>query len=82
MSRVQNELQDNQMRRSELEVELANARAEIRESKQRTQSVNSRISELQRQVQDVTEAKNRSEDRLHDLEKVSWHEKERNDTNK
>lgn len=70
MSRLQIELQGNQNRKSELESELANTRAEVREYRQRAQSLNSRVLELQRQLQDVMDAKNKSDDRLHELEKV------------
>jgi uncharacterized protein YlxW (UPF0749 family) len=53
-----------------LESELANARTEIRDYKQRTYELNARINELQRQFQDVQANKNRNDDRIRDLEKV------------
>jgi uncharacterized protein YlxW (UPF0749 family) len=69
---VQNDLANQVARKSELETECANARAELRSGKQRVNELNSRVQELQRQLHDLQLDKSRQSDRAHELEKVAF----------
>lgn len=70
MSHIQNDLMTSNVKKVELEAELNNARAEIRDYKQRIYENNNKVQELQRQLQDLVTDKNRSGDKLHEMEKV------------
>uniref|UniRef100_A0A0N5AFE4 CEP209_CC5 domain-containing protein n=1 Tax=Syphacia muris TaxID=451379 RepID=A0A0N5AFE4_9BILA len=70
MISTQNELQNANIRKQQLENEHISMRSEIREYKQRIQDLNSRVTELQRQLQDAHNEKNRLEDRIRNLEDV------------
>ena len=70
MTQIQNELTNNVSRKSEIEIELSSANAELRNSKMRINELNSRLTELQRQLQDLQTEKGRQNDKVHDLERV------------
>lgn len=70
MTHIQNELMSSNVKKVELETELASARSEIRDYKQRIYDINNKVQELQRQVQDFYSDKSRSEDKIHEMDKV------------
>lgn len=61
----------NQIKKNELENELSTSRVENRDSKLRINDLNTKIQELQRNILDIQNGKNRSEDRAHELDKVN-----------
>lgn len=70
MLNAENELSNLNGRKQQLENELLLARSEVRESKQRNNDAVHRISELQRQLEDMLNDKKRLNDRIQGLEKV------------
>lgn len=69
LTRIQNELYGNQIRKQETESELINARSEVRDFRQRINELNNKIGDLNRQIQDSQINKNRNEEKIRDLEK-------------
>ena len=72
LTRIQNELYGNQIRKQETESELINARSEVRDFRQRINELNNKIGDLNRQIQDSQINKNRNEEKIRDLEKVLY----------
>lgn len=70
---MQNEITSNKLKKSELENELTTSRAEVRDSKLRINDLNTKIQEFQRNILDIQNDKNRSEDRAHELDKVKFY---------
>ena len=68
---MQNDATNNFSKKLELESELASARVEIRDAKQRVNELNMRVQDFQRNVLDLQTDKIRQSDRIQELEKVN-----------
>lgn len=71
LTTIQTELATANNRKQQLEIELSNVRAELRDHKQHLRDAINRLSDLQRQLQDSHAEKNRLSDKIFTLEKVS-----------
>ncbi len=70
LTQAQNDLNSTNGRKQQLETELASARTELRDYKQRVHDVNNRVTELQRTLQDAHSEKSRLDERILAFEKV------------